>query len=360
MMPNLKSLALSCILLSLPTFNTIYFISGNKLYIISFILSSFLLSFWMNKIDKYILIYFITMTFLLLVNSLVVHAKFSFDILFLTSSILIITVTIENKKTYILFELPLYALLATLFILYIVFEYRYTNFNSLGINSKKSINYISALLTFGLIGYCISRHFREKRVSFIILCLYLYESYFLYSRTSIVISLLVFAFCLPYTSLFKNRLDILFILLFIATPLIIYFKFDTIQELMLSTKWKKGFDTPRFSLWIDYYNSLDLTSLFFGSNLNDISSIANFAGNPHNSFITLFSKVGIIGFTVTFLLYIYNMNYMIKNKQYLFILLSLVMILRIFFDKLIFFGTYDYYFMFFLISFSFKNKIVNT
>src|SRR5690606_28186830 len=72
--------------------------------------------------------------------------------------------------------------------------------------------------------------------------------------------------------------------------------FSLIIDLLLSnTKLQRGFDTPRFAIWFSLINDVSIKSLLYGMDLNTIPEIAAYNGNPHNSFLALYSSYGLIG-----------------------------------------------------------------
>lgn len=342
--------------LTFPLINWLFILTGNKVFLISFFFFSIPLIIKLRIYNKIIMMYTFLILITLLLNILYVQYDIGGDIIFFISSLIISYSCLKNNATKYIFEIPFYITLIYLLSLHLILGFQYTEFNSLGINSNKSINYISAILTFNFIGYLFSRCIRNKPISVIFLLLYAYTSYFLYSRTSVIIALFIVIVCLPYISIFRKNKFLLVSLLFLILPLTIFLSIEQLHELILNTKWKNGFDTPRYSLWEDYLKSLTIFSILLGTNLSDIPSIASYSSNPHNSLISLLSSTGIIGFIATMGLYIYNTLLMVKNKNYFLIAISSLMLLRAFFDKLLFFGTYDYYFSIFLLYFIFHKR----
>ena len=109
-------------------------------------------------------------------------------------------------------------------------------------------------------------------------------------------------------------------------------------------------EEPRFLIWANYFNNLDLERFIFGVNTgNDPwpeKVLYNF--DYHNSFIFLHSKTGIFGFFIL-LLMVNSLIYYIRNNLLFFILFTAI-IFRAFTDSFIFFESWDFIFFFFLIK----------
>lgn len=118
----------------------------------------------------------------------------------------------------------------------------------------------------------------------------------------------------------------------------------------------EGLKTGRTDLWRDYLNetSKNFGNILFGANSSKIESLIIYSGNAHNSFIMLHSKFGLLG---TSIVIIYIFTSMVKNffkKNYILLLLTIIVCLRCFFDWIAFSGFIDI--IFWIIIFNTFNR----
>lgn len=97
-------------------------------------------------------------------------------------------------------------------------------------------------------------------------------------------------------------------------------------------------------LWQGYFNEIDLQSLIFGVDYNDVPEIASFGenNNPHSSFIQVHNKYGIIGLGLLLSLILLLIK-MLKNRQYAISIIILAVMARAFTDSVFFVGMFDYF-----------------
>ena len=113
----------------------------------------------------------------------------------------------------------------------------------------------------------------------------------------------------------------------------------------------------RFTMWKQYIHSA-LSSpkyLLFGYPLNRIAVIARFNGNPHNSFVLLHAIGGILPFVLFFIYFVKAGFYYLKNKNYIALLMLLVVFVRGMTDKFIF-GQYGMPVLIFLVMYPYYSR----
>tara|TARA_R110002126_G_scaffold181187_2_gene329919 strand:- start:6970 stop:8031 length:1062 start_codon:yes stop_codon:yes gene_type:complete len=175
-------------------------------------------------------------------------------------------------------------------------------------------------------------------------------AYFLFGRTSIVVSALTLLVVFFYK--FKNRKTrIIAILVFLISNYYLLLKFgDLLTE---ETNFGEGLETSRWKLWRIYMETIDSINFFTGVDVTKIKEYNIYGGNPHNAFLKFHSRTGIGGLVFVALLFVSLLNYL-KTKQYYIFWLLMLLILRAFFDSDILIGNFD--FIFFIVTFYWIKK----
>ncbi|MEQ8217972.1 MAG: hypothetical protein RH981_07045 [Arenibacter sp.] len=167
-------------------------------------------------------------------------------------------------------------------------------------------------------------------------------SFFLFGRTSLIVSALLLVVVFFYK--FKNNNGIRIMAITICLALCGYFwlKFGSI--LIEETNLGEGLETSRWKLWSIYWENLDFLNLLTGIDVTNLPMYDQYGGNPHNSFIKFHSRVGMGSIVFIFLYFVSIFNYLKERQYYIFWLLILLTI-RAFFDSDIFIGNFDFIFL---------------
>jgi len=243
----------------------------------------------------------------------------------------------------------IFSCVATLFFLKII-----NHENPVTALKVMSGNGISLILSVVVIPYYIARHFEGKRliitpalINFII-CIWAG------GRAGIIgsfISLLGILW-IKYKHLRSHFfLGLFFIFIF---EFIFHYLFGSIFRNLYFFKFAferfsahSFFNDPRISMALDYFQSVDTFSFIFGSDLKQAwPAGARWNYDPHNSFINLICKNGILGYlniilTLTTLKFLFKMNI-------LFFVLFLNYIILALTDSFLFYESWDFLFIFFL------------
>lgn len=171
-------------------------------------------------------------------------------------------------------------------------------------------------------------------------------SFFLFGRTSLLVSALLLA--LVFFFKFKDNLTLRIITTsaFGLTCLLLWLNFG--EVLIAETNFNQGLDTPRWRLWSIYFEHLNFLNFLTGVDVTTLPMYDTFSGNPHNAFIKFHSRVGIGSLIFSFLFIISLYKYILKKEFYVFWILILLSI-RAFFDSDILIGNFD--FIYFIITF---------
>ena len=223
-----------------------------------------------------------------------------------------------------------------------------------------SINYISILSIFCMCLYYLS-HRCEKAVTlpYIPVLLVMFLSIWTGSRASIICCGIVFLLLLRINYQLSNSSSSkswFFVFAAIIIVGAIWFgeryigMFDESLQYKMD---KQGMDSARSILWGEYISGMfsNIGEFLFG--VDGLSSkyphLQYYNGNPHNSFLVLHAKYGIIGF-IFIISRLYNSIVKSwKNRDSIMILLIVIAVVRCFFDWNAFPGLYDVLFWFIIL-----------
>ncbi|HFS5870670.1 TPA: hypothetical protein ACH0TZ_001234 [Citrobacter werkmanii] len=216
------------------------------------------------------------------------------------------------------------------------FGYNPEAFNGLIDGSR---NYISAYLIIFYIYYMYAAYINGRTVSLIYPIFIVVACIFLYGRSGIILSLLVFLVSLLQSG---SRVKIGF---FIVCSLIgIAIFYNQIVSIVLNSNLSHGVETERSGMLEQYFFSIQTArDLLFGVDLFECCSlIRKFDGNPHNSFIMMHSRFGLFPFLIIIGFYVFQIIKGILLKKIYLNLLLLIIFMRYFLDTIGFFGPVDF------------------
>lgn len=174
-----------------------------------------------------------------------------------------------------------------------------------------------------------------------------FVSFALFTRSSIVVSFILFVFSIW---VYFGRLNFLLVMFFIFCSLLVGHEaiFVVVENLLEKTKFfSSGVSSPRWGMWREYVNRVDGLSLLIGVDLKSIPIISEFSGNPHSSLIRFHSFFGILPIVffsfVAFLLY--------SKQYYYYYFLAAIILLRAFTDVILFGLFYDVFLMIVVVNF---------
>jgi hypothetical protein len=218
-------------------------------------------------------------------------------------------------------------------------------------------NGISMIVLFALVALYIVRHRLQCAIILWPAAISFLICFWAGGRSGIISSFIIL-FGISYMKLKGRKFTKLFYLtsFYLILTLATFFFYDYLRDIYFFKAPLSRFanhtlaEEPRFLMWANYFNNLDLERFIFGVNImNDPwpeKVLYNF--DYHNSFINLHSKTGIFGFLI-FLLTVNSLIYYIRNNLLFFILFTAI-IFRAFTDSFIFFESWDFIFFFFLIK----------
>lgn len=219
-----------------------------------------------------------------------------------------------------------------------------------------SRNHAGFVLTFWSVFVLFHLSIAYSKVLITIPIISLFISVFLIGRTSIAVNFILLIHVFYFK--FKDKGVIPFIIAFFLFSMLLYFVLHQYGTLLfMETNISGGLETPRWRLWDEYINDINLKSFIFGVDVTKNQYIHLYGDNPHNSFLKFHSRVG-LGSIVYLVLYLLSFLNYLKSKNFYILGLLLLISFRAFFDSDILIGKFD--FIFFIITFYwtqlYKNK----
>ena len=247
-------------------------------------------------------------------------------------------------------------------VIWFLFEGLRLGFSSNSLNeylSGSSRNIVSAIFLYSTIFLYMAKLNLNKKITMIPALVLFFISLISYGRSGIILSVLIFLSIILYVYFHKLKFKKIIFFFFILVVIIyLFINYGTI--LTNNTNLKKGLDSPRFLINMEYIRNLDTKSVLLGFDFKKIPIITKFNNNPHNSYINLHYNMGFS--LIIFLLVIFiNISkiflkcFSIKNLTI--IIFIIAYLIRAFFDIISFIGLFD--FIFFYIFFSLINTDIN-
>jgi hypothetical protein len=167
-------------------------------------------------------------------------------------------------------------------------------------------------------------------------------SFFLFGRTSLIVSALIVLLVFFYKFRSNRAVQIFAVALLTLGSYYLFLNFG--EKLTTETNLGAGLDTPRWELWRIYLENVNIVNLFTGVDVTTLPMYDQFSGNPHNSFIKFHSRVG-VGAILFIVLFFVSIFKYVKTKQYYILWLLLLLTLRASFDGDMFIGNFDFIFL---------------
>ena len=228
-----------------------------------------------------------------------------------------------------------------------------------------SRNYISVLLLFTLLLYYISCHDKNRHLLVTPAILYFIVSIIATGRGGIFSSgFLAIGICVYKAFSLENKYAkrllwlVIIILTLISVALASSVSDNTIGGFLgnyFNVLRVKGItDVTRQKIWTSYVknNHCDLLTFLVGSDTH----LVRRDGNLHNSFLQAYAAFGFVGFAAIIILVLKALIQGLKNKDWLWIILYVGLILRAFTDRLFFQGYCEIFLYYFILYWDYKRK----
>lgn len=201
-----------------------------------------------------------------------------------------------------------------------------------------SRNYISAHLVIFLAYYFFACKKEMISINLIYPTLVVVCCFFLFGRSGIALSIFLFLIAIAQ----RNKIYIVSFVFVCMT--IVYFNKDEIISLFANSNFSHGVESERSVMLSEYISAIvDWRSFLFGVDFKDCcKTIMAFKINPHNSFINLHSRFGVLPFFMGLIIYIHMFYTRILFRSIMVNLLIFVIFARYFVDSIGFLGIVDF------------------
>lgn len=233
-----------------------------------------------------------------------------------------------------------------------------------------SANHVSVLCIYCMFLYYISlKNEKDKLLPYLPIIIVAFLSLWTANRSGIISSGISFLFILYFNrklsskshNQFKN-----FILIAVLAVLVIYFfshyysQFDVALEAKME---RQGIQSARSFLWAEYIKGIfdSLGNFFLGVPGNDPAYrfLHHYYGNPHNSYLVVHEKFGLLGFLIIIYVIIKTAWLSVKRKEWVITATLILVFIRSFFDWTAFPGLYDVMFWYYIFYISFNERTVS-
>ena len=212
------------------------------------------------------------------------------------------------------------------------------NANQIYEESGLSRNHPGFLLVLWISFYSYILKLSNKKFDIILPIIVVVVSFFLEGRSSLAILLLIlFVLLIDFNRSFSIVAVVLILLLIVIN-------WDNIMMLYeLSSFEGQGVESSRLTvIWPAYFKNMSLPWLVFGVDTMSINEIAEWAGNPHNAFLNMHARMGILAVIAFFVVLYQSTKSYIYNEKYICVFFLYAILLRLFFDSEAFISSYDY------------------
>lgn len=198
-----------------------------------------------------------------------------------------------------------------------------------------SRNYPGSMLVIFNCLWAVWKYLRYGRLPLFFPILSTVMAFFLDGRSSLICMLLITVFCIIFRGRGRTKYITTFLLAGLTLYFISYFWDLIIADYELTSLATKGFETSRTEIWSSYINHQDFISFLFGLDSDNLPILREVGGNPHNSFLSIHRRMGIIGL-ITLLYYMFKeLIILIRKKQFVILFFNLVLIVRMFVDGML-------------------------
>ena len=198
-----------------------------------------------------------------------------------------------------------------------------------------SKNYPGSMLVIFNCLWAVWKYLRYGHLPLVFPILSTVMAYFLDGRSSLICMLLISVFCIIFRGSGRTKYITAFILGGVTIYVISYFWGVIVAGYELTSLASKGFETIRTEIWKSYINHQDIISFLFGLDSDNLPVLKEVEGNPHNSFLSVHRRMGIIGLGVLLYYMFKELIVLIRRKQFVLLFFHLVLIVRMFVDGML-------------------------
>ena len=194
-----------------------------------------------------------------------------------------------------------------------------------------SKNYPGSMLVIFNCLWIVWKYMHYKKMPLLLPIISTIMAFFLDGRSSLICMIILTSFCFIFRG---KKLTILFAIAFVF---LIYHYWYLLEEYYELTRFaSKGFESDERSLlWDTYITNIDFSSFFLGLDTQNLPKLRDYGGNPHNTFLGMHRRMGLLGFGVLLYYMIKEVRILIKRKWFVVLFANVVLIFRMFFDGML-------------------------
>lgn len=204
----------------------------------------------------------------------------------------------------------------------------------------KSRNYIGYLLITAAAFYFYLSVMCNKKPNVLIMAFVVFLCFMAQGRTSLGVSLLLLVGAV-FSDIKGVRWYWVILIIGGIIGLLVYCWDYLVLWYEASNFASKQLESSRYTLWQKYIESLSLSDILMGKDLNTVPLIKEYDGNVHNSFLKFHARTGLLGF-IPLILLIFRSLYFTYKKRFILIIPVLAVLIRIFFDADMLIGELDF------------------
>jgi ABC-type multidrug transport system fused ATPase/permease subunit len=267
---------------------------------------------------------------------MIINDRVSFDPVLIVTNGLLVHLILKNKLNYRIH----YVFFLCLCLFFIGQISRGVYPGQLFLGGSRNTVTIVLFMNIALLHFI--EYINENHISLFPVIPFVYISIVVMGRTGIICSLIYIFYILYYITK-KISLRILIIMVLLLYTIIFYDKIELIFITYFNNIINKGInytEDPRMDMLTRYLENIDLITFFIGYDIRIDTLFRTYNGNPHNSFINLHTRIGILSLPFV-LLIIFKLLKFIRTNFFFVVLLSLILI-RAWIDTMFFFNVYDF------------------
>jgi hypothetical protein len=268
---------------------------------------------------------------------MIINDRISFDPFLIVTNGLLVHLILKNKLNYRIHYV--FFLCLCLFFIRNISRGVYPGQLFLG----GSRNTVTIVLFMNIALLHFIEYVNENRISLFPVIPFVWISIAVMGRTGIICSLLYIFYILYHITQKKIGIRMFIIMVLLFSSIMFYDEIKLIFTTYFDYIINKGInyaEDPRMDMLTRYLENINLLTLFWGYDIRTDAFFRAYSGNPHNSFINLHIRIGIL--TLPFVLLILFKLLKLIRTNFFFVVLLFLILFRAWIDTMFFFNVYDF------------------
>lgn len=287
---------------------------------------------WVSR-DDFALIFTVSMCFIysLFGGAEEGYRATFFSVVMLLSLVVSHSAVRENLDLFVVAKIALYGYWAFLFYSGVSVGLSPADVN--GYLADSSRNVVSGLAILFQVFYSATYYERKNKLPLMSGFVTVVVCVIAYGRSGVLLSMLLFFFCLFYNCYRRGFAGILVLGAF-GTLLFGYLGASLYEFLLQETNLAEGIESPRMLMLKEYFEGFTLYHVLFGRSFSGMPTILHHSGNPHNSYVMGHHYYGVFYvFLMLHILYVV-MKSGFRRRSSVYAVLAGVILVRSYFDVL--------------------------